>query len=178
MYIAKDQHFLLLYNFVGLSLQVLSRVCTSSLKKKKFYFWLCWVFIAVFSLSLAVASGGYSGWGSKTSHCSVFSLWSKGCKAHKIQCGSRALEHRLSSCGTWAELLCGLGDFSSQTRDRTCVPCVGRQIPNHWTTGKPRSTSSACSAGTLPPCTSHVSLPFVSEVDIILTLEELAATAT
>ena len=23
---------------------------------------------------------------------------------------------------------------SSQTRDRTCVPCVGRWIPNHWTT--------------------------------------------
>lgn len=46
MYITKDQHFLLLYNFVGISLQVLSRVCTSSLKKKKIYFWLCWVFRA------------------------------------------------------------------------------------------------------------------------------------
>ena len=23
---------------------------------------------------------------------------------------------------------------SSWTRDRTCVPCVGRLIPNHWTT--------------------------------------------
>ena len=22
----------------------------------------------------------------------------------------------------------------SQTRDRTCVPCIGRQILNHWTT--------------------------------------------
>ena len=133
----------------------------------------------MFSLSLVVASGGYPSWGSTASHCSVFSLWSKSCKAHKIQCGSRALERRLSNCGIWAELLCGMGDFSSQTRDRTCVPCVGRQIPNHWTTREPRSTSSECSAGTLPPCTSHVSLPFVSVVDIILTqVEELAATAT
>ena len=23
---------------------------------------------------------------------------------------------------------------SSWTRDQTCVPCIGRQIPNHWTT--------------------------------------------
>ena len=23
---------------------------------------------------------------------------------------------------------------SSRTRDQTCVPCIGRQIPNHWTT--------------------------------------------
>ena len=23
---------------------------------------------------------------------------------------------------------------SSQTMDRTCVPCIGRQILNHWTT--------------------------------------------
>ena len=25
-------------------------------------------------------------------------------------------------------------DCSSLTRDRTSVPCIGRQIPNHWTT--------------------------------------------
>ena len=25
---------------------------------------------------------------------------------------------------------------SSQTRDRTHVPCIGRQILNHWTTGE------------------------------------------
>ena len=27
-----------------------------------------------------------------------------------------------------------LWELSSPTRDQTCIPCVGRQIPNHWTT--------------------------------------------
>ena len=29
-------------------------------------------------------------------------------------CSSRALEHRLSRCGTWAELLCGMWGFPDQ----------------------------------------------------------------
>ena len=62
----------------------------------------------------------------------------------------------LSSCGgfslRWPLLLQGMGSRartsvlgrmgflalrhvgSSQTRDRTCVPSIGRRIPNHWTT--------------------------------------------
>ena len=28
----------------------------------------------------------------------------------------------------------GIWDLSSQTRDQTCTPCVGRQSFNHWTT--------------------------------------------
>ena len=28
----------------------------------------------------------------------------------------------------------GIHDFSSPTRDQTCIPCIGRQILNHWTT--------------------------------------------
>ena len=44
-----------------------------------------------------------------------------------------------SSCGTWAQLLCSMRDLSSPARDRTHVPCIARQIPNHWTTkGSPR----------------------------------------
>ena len=35
-----------------------------------FYFWLCWVFVAVCRLSLVVASGGCSSCG-----CVGFSLW-------------------------------------------------------------------------------------------------------
>ena len=27
----------------------------------------------------------------------------------------------------------GMWDLSSPTRDQTCVPCIGRQILNHWT---------------------------------------------
>ena len=28
----------------------------------------------------------------------------------------------------------GIWDLSSPTRDQTCIPCIGRQILNHWTT--------------------------------------------
>ena len=31
-------------------------------------------------------------------------------------------------------LSCGMWDLSSLTRDRTCVPYIGRRILNHWTT--------------------------------------------
>ena len=39
-----------------------------------------------------------------------------------------------SSCGTWAEF--PMYVESSWTRDQTHVPCIGRQILNHWTTRK------------------------------------------
>ena len=39
----------------------------------------------------------------------------------------------LSSCSTQAELLCGMWDLSSLTRDQTPVLCIARQILNHWT---------------------------------------------
>ena len=55
------------------------------------------------------------------SHCSGFSY-----------CGACALGHRFSSCGPWAYALKHVGP--SWTRDGTCVPCIGRQILNHWTT--------------------------------------------
>ena len=42
--------------------------------------------------------------------------------------------HRLSSCDSWAQLPCSKWNLSSQTRDRTCIPCIARQILNHWTT--------------------------------------------
>ena len=47
--------------------------------------------------------------------------------------------HGLSSCGTQALLPRGTWDPSSLTRDRTCVPCIGRQILNHWTTREIRN---------------------------------------
>ena len=67
------------------------------------YFWLCWVFVAVLRLSLAVASGG----------CSP--RWATGSGAHGLSsCGSRAPGHTgsavvvhrlqqlwLSGSGTW-----------------------------------------------------------------------------
>ena len=71
---------------------------------KIFLFWLCWAFVAALGLSLVAVSGGYSSlW------CTGFSLWwllllrSMGSRCTGFSnCGSRALERRLSSCGTRA----------------------------------------------------------------------------
>ena len=41
-------------------------------------------------------------------------------------------------------------DISFLTRDRTHVPCIGRQIPNHWTTKEVPLISSFFSPSTLP----------------------------
>ena len=38
-----------------------------------------------------------------------------------------------STC-CWAQLPWGMWNLSSWSRDRTHVPCIGRWIPNHWTT--------------------------------------------
>ena len=43
--------------------------------------------------------------------------------------GSWAPEHRLKSCDTWAELLHSTRD--PQTRDRSCISCIGRQTLYH-----------------------------------------------
>ena len=74
---------------------------------------LCWVFVAVHGLSLFAASRGYS-----LLQCLGFSfrwlllLWSVDSRHVGFSsCGSRALECRPSSCGTWALLLCGMWDL-------------------------------------------------------------------
>ena len=75
--------------------------------------WLHWVFAAACGLFLAAASGGYS-----SLCCAGFSLWwllllrSTGSTCTGFSsCGLQALEHRLRSCGAWAQLLCGLWDL-------------------------------------------------------------------
>ena len=55
------------------------------------YFWLCWVFVAAWGLSLVVVSEVTLRWGAQVSHCSGFSC-----------CGAQALDCSLSSRGTWA----------------------------------------------------------------------------
>ena len=69
-----------------------------------FIFWFCWVFVAARVLSPVAASGGYS-----SLRCAGFSLqWllllrSMGSRHVGFSsCGMRALERRLSSCGTQA----------------------------------------------------------------------------
>ena len=83
-------------------------------------FWLCWVFVAARGLSLVVASGGYC-----FLRCTGFSLRcllllrSTALRAQASvvvacglsSCGLRALEFRLSSCGTQAQLVHGMWDL-------------------------------------------------------------------
>ena len=85
-----------------------------------FNFWLRWVFIAACRLSLVAASGVYS-----SLQCTGFSLrWllllrSMGsrhmgfssCGTQLSSCGWWAPECRLSSCGAWTQLLCGMWDI-------------------------------------------------------------------
>ena len=81
-----------------------------------------WVFAATRGLSLAVVSSGYS---LVVTLRLLFVAPSPGADSGT---------HGLSSCGTWVWLLHGMWDLSSQTRDRTHVPCIGRWIVNLWTT--------------------------------------------
>ena len=71
---------------------------------KGIYFWLCWVFVIAHGLSLVAVSRAYSSCGAWASHCGGFAC----CRAQALGCqgfrsfSSRALVHRLSSCGTQA----------------------------------------------------------------------------
>ena len=102
------------------------------------YFWLRCIFLAARGLSLVVASEGYS-----LLRCVGFSLW------WLLLLRTTGSRHAgFSSCGWRAQQLWFVGLValqhvgSSQTRDRTCDPCIGRQTPNHCATGKsPRCLS-------------------------------------
>ena len=84
-----------------------------------FMFWLCWVFVSVRGLSLVAASGGHS-----SSRCAGLSLVASLVAEHRLQ--ARRLS-QLWLTGLVAPRHVG----SSQTRARTRVPCIGRQILNH-----------------------------------------------
>ena len=64
-------------------------------------------------------------------------LWSiSSPRTHGLSsCGSQALERRLNSCSTQAQLLSGMWE-SSQTRDWTLVSCIGRQTLYNKAPGK------------------------------------------
>ena len=50
--------------------------------------------------------------------------------------GSFVAVCELSSCGAQASLSRGLWDLSSPARDPTCIPCIGKQTLNCWTTSE------------------------------------------
>ena len=93
--------------------------------------WLYWIFMAVCRLSLvAMHEGLLSNCGAWTSHCSCF-----------FCCGAQALGC-VGSVVVWLPgLVASRQVESSRKRDETCVPCSGRQIPNHWTTREVQNIS-------------------------------------
>ena len=85
------------------------------------FFWLWW-------------AGATLPWAAWASLCSGFSYC--GAQAHGLfGCSWQALERGLSGCGTCA-LVALRHVRSSRTRDWTCVPCIGRWILIHCTTGE------------------------------------------
>ena len=94
------------------------------------YFWLHWVFTAAHGPSLAAQAQTTLHCGAQASRCSGFSLLPSMDSGHTD----------FSSCSMWAQSLWLMGLVaprhvkSSQTRDRTDVPCVGRRILTHCTT--------------------------------------------
>ena len=71
--------------------------------------------------------------------CSCCQAWTGGCLGLSrsalglSSCGSRTREHRLQELW-WTGLVAPRHVGSSRNRDRSCVPCIGRQIPYHQAT--------------------------------------------
>ena len=84
---------------------------------KFIYVSLHWVFTALHGLSLTAVRPGCSLLGAQASHDSGFSC----CRAQAQWLW------RVGLLALWSVR-------SSRTRDRTCAPCLGRGILNHWTT--------------------------------------------
>ena len=69
----------------------------------------------------------------------LLSLWSTGSRHVGI-----------SNWGSWA-----FGDLSSWTRVQTHIPCIGRQVLNHWTTRKVLSCITSSHVGNFSKLSSH-----------------------
>ena len=135
-----------------------------NLLKKKiiyFYFWPCWVFVALLTLSLVAVNGLLIVVASLVAEHrfqvhELQYLWLAGSKALELQQlstrvhwlwlrGPRARRHQQLGCvGSRgrAQQMWHMGSAapkyvkSSWTRDGTCVPCISRQSPIHYTTRK------------------------------------------
>ena len=84
------------------------------------FFWLHWVFIAAYGLSLVVLSGGYA----LVSVLGLLVAVASRCRAGALgHGGSVAVVHRLT-----CPVACGI------FLDQGSIPCIGRRILNHWIT--------------------------------------------
>ena len=98
----------------------------------KFFIFILCVYLFLAALGLHCCVQASSSWGSRASPCGGFSCYGAravGCEGFR-SCSSWAPEHRLSSCGP--RLSCSMACGTFQTRIEP-IPCIGRQILNHWT---------------------------------------------
>ena len=127
-------------------------ICVSKYKKKlsfKFYLFLVVLGLCCGAQTLRCCSrtfssccqlGLLSSCGGQASQCGDFSCcgaWALGLAgfgvaAHGLSsCSCWATGCRLSSCRTWAQFPQGIRSLPD--RGLNCVPCIARQILNHWT---------------------------------------------
>ena len=85
-------------------------------------FWQYWVSVAMCRASVVVVLGDNLHCGAQAFHCGGFSC----CTAQALGMLASVVVVRGLSCPE----ACGI----LQTRDQTRIPCIGRQILNHWTT--------------------------------------------
>ena len=105
------------------------------IKKKIIYFWLRWVFVAVWAFPSCDKQRLMSSCNAWASDCSGFSCCGEWALEHLDfrSCGSWGLEHRLNSCGTQA-WFAPRHVGSSLIRDGTLVSSTGRRILYQWAT--------------------------------------------
>ena len=99
--------------------------------------------------------------GARASHCSGFSCcraWAPGARASVVvarglsSCGLQALEHKLSSCGTRAQLLRGMWDLPGPGLEPVSPALAGRFL----TTAPPGKPPAGGFLTTAPPGKSLV----------------------
>ena len=129
----------------------MSSVCYICLKRLFIYFWLCCLcccadfYLVTAKLLIAVASlwstGSKGAWGLVVMACGlrIFGSW--------------ALEHRLSSCGTGAYLLCGMWDFLRLGIKLMFPALSGRSLPLNYR-GSLVDHAEACLTASLPAASS------------------------
>ena len=110
-----------------------------------FYFWLCRVFVSVRGLSPVAASGGHS-----SSRCTgPFTIAASPVVEHRLQ------THRLSSCGSRAQLLCGMWDPPRPGLEPMSPALAGR-----FSTTVPRGKPSANVFNLIFYCLENIQIYF------------------
>ena len=94
------------------------------LKHNFIYFWLCWVFIAVWAFLSRSEQGLLQ------LQCTGFCCGARALQCVSFRsCGSPTQEHRFNSCGAWAQLPRRVSSF--WMKDQIHVSCTGRWILYH-----------------------------------------------